>query len=181
LLNHLTVKLLLLEKVRPTQRALTKVNHKVTQRTMLIHDLPQTRCVLRCRVKLSFSEPGNMCVCYVLSADLYTQVRRRYTRLLTEALVNQLILRLIKCPDYPQPPKRGTSETVHYIRMTLLRLPCSSHRLIAGCFDTSSMDWTRPHLTHQPIHISGSKLFVSGPSSLYKVPPRAATVHILAS
>jgi NAD/NADP transhydrogenase beta subunit len=27
--------------------------------------------------------------------------------------------------------------------------------------------------------VPGSKLFVSGPSSLYKVPPRAATVHIL--
>jgi hypothetical protein len=35
-------------KVGPTQRTLTKVNHKVTQRTNLIHDLPQTRCVLRC-------------------------------------------------------------------------------------------------------------------------------------
>jgi hypothetical protein len=29
------------EKVGPTQRTLTKVNHKVTQRTKLIHDLPQ--------------------------------------------------------------------------------------------------------------------------------------------
>jgi hypothetical protein len=57
------------EKVGPTQRTLTNVNHKVTQRTKLIHDLPQTRCVLRCRVKSSCSEPGDMCVCYVLSTD----------------------------------------------------------------------------------------------------------------
>jgi hypothetical protein len=60
-----------------------------------------------------------MCVCSVLSTDLYFQVRqarRRYTRLLTGALVNQLILRLIKCLDYPQPPKRGTPATVQLIK-----------------------------------------------------------------
>jgi hypothetical protein len=57
------------EKVGPTQRTLTKVNHKETQRTKLIHDLPQTRCILRCRVKSSCSEPGGMCVCSVLSTD----------------------------------------------------------------------------------------------------------------
>jgi hypothetical protein len=57
------------EKVGPTQRSLTKVRHKVTQRTKLIHDLPQTWCVLRCRVKSSCSGPGDMCVCSVLSTD----------------------------------------------------------------------------------------------------------------
>jgi hypothetical protein len=57
------------EKVGPTQRTLTKVSHKVTQRTKLIHDLLQTRCVLRCQVKSSCSEPGDMCVCSVLSTD----------------------------------------------------------------------------------------------------------------
>jgi hypothetical protein len=77
-------------KVGPTQRTLTKVNHKVTQRTKLIHDLPQTRCVLRCRTKSSCSERGDMRVCSVLGTDLYFQLhqaRRRYTRLLTGALV----------------------------------------------------------------------------------------------
>jgi hypothetical protein len=85
--------ILLSEKVGPTQRTLTKVNHKGTQTIKLIHDLPQTRCVLPCLVKSSCSEPGDMCVCFVLSADLYYQVRqacRRYTSLLTGALVNQL-------------------------------------------------------------------------------------------
>jgi hypothetical protein len=56
-------------KVGPTQRTLTKVNLKVTQRTKLIHDLPQTRFVLRCRVKSSCSDPGDMCVCSVISTD----------------------------------------------------------------------------------------------------------------
>jgi hypothetical protein len=126
------------KKVGPTQRTLTKVNHKVTQRTKLIHDLPQTRCVLRCRVKSSCSEPSDMCVYSVLSTDLCFQVRqarRRYTRVLTEALVNQLILRLIKCPDYPQPPKRGTPATVQFTRMTLIHPSCSSHRLEVRCSD----------------------------------------------
>jgi hypothetical protein len=71
--------------------------------------------------------------------QFYFQVRQdrwRYTRLLPEALVKQLILRLIKCPDYPQPPKRRTPATVHYTRMTLIRPPCSSHRLSAGYSDT---------------------------------------------
>jgi hypothetical protein len=126
------------EKVGPTQRTLTKVNHKVTQRTKLIHDLPQTRCVLRCRVKSSCSEPDDMCVCSVLSTDLYFQVRqarRRYTRLRTAALINQLKLRLIKCPDYPQPPIRGTPATMQFTRMTLSRPSCSSHRLEVGYSD----------------------------------------------
>jgi hypothetical protein len=63
------------------------------------------------------------------------QARRRYNKLLTEALVNQLTLRLIKCPDYPQPPKRGTPATVQFTRMKLIRPPCSSHRLAAGLSD----------------------------------------------
>jgi hypothetical protein len=130
------------EKLGPTQRTLTKVNHKVTQRTKLIHDLPQTRCVLRCRVKSSCSESGDMCVCSVLSTDFYFQVRqagRRYTRLRTGALVNQLILRLIKCPDYPQPPIRGTPATVQFTRMTMIRPSCSSHRLEVGYSDSKSL------------------------------------------
>jgi hypothetical protein len=57
------------EKVGSTQRTLTKVNQRVTQRTKLIHDLPQTRCVVRCRVKSSFSEPGDVSVCSVPSTD----------------------------------------------------------------------------------------------------------------
>jgi hypothetical protein len=141
--RHWAIPLFCRKKVDPTQRTLTKVNHKVTQRTKLIHDLPQNRCVLRSRVKSSCSEPGDMCVCSVLSTDTYFQVhqaRRRCTRLLTEALVNQLILRLIKCPDYPQPPKRGTPATVHYTRMTLIRPPCSSHRVIAGYSDTHAFE-----------------------------------------
>jgi hypothetical protein len=60
---------LMSKKGGPTQRTLTKVNNKVTQRTKLIHDLPQTRCILRCRVKSSCSEPDEMCVCSVLSTD----------------------------------------------------------------------------------------------------------------
>jgi hypothetical protein len=44
----------------PTQRTLSKVNHKVTQRTKLIHGLPQTRCVSRCQVQSSYSESGDM-------------------------------------------------------------------------------------------------------------------------
>jgi hypothetical protein len=75
----------------------------------------------------------------VLSTDLYFQVRqarRRYTRLLTGALVNQLILRLIKCPDYPQSPKRRTPATMQFTRMTLIRPSCSSHRLEVGYSDT---------------------------------------------
>jgi hypothetical protein len=93
------------EKVGPAQRTLTNVNHKVTQRTKLIKYLPQTRCVLRCRVESSCLNQV-ICVCSVLSTDHFQvrQARRRYTRLLTGALVHQLILRLIKCPDYPQPP-----------------------------------------------------------------------------
>jgi hypothetical protein len=82
-----------------------------------------------------------VCVCSVLSADLYFQVhqaRRRYTRLLTGELVNQLILRLIKCPDYPQPPKRGTPATMQFTRMTLIRPSCSSHRLEVGDSDKSA-------------------------------------------
>jgi hypothetical protein len=82
-----------------------------------------------------------MCVCSVLTTDIYFQVRqarRRYTRLLTEALVNQLILRLSKCPDYPQPPKRGSPATVQFTRMTLIRPSCSSHRLEVGSSDTRS-------------------------------------------
>jgi hypothetical protein len=70
------------EKVGPTQRTLTNVNHKVTQMTKLIHDFPQTRCVLRCRVKFSCSRPGDICVYSVLCTDLYFQGRqanRRYT------------------------------------------------------------------------------------------------------
>jgi hypothetical protein len=43
------------EKGGSTQRTLTMVNHKVAQRTKLIQTLPQTRCVLRCRVKSSSS------------------------------------------------------------------------------------------------------------------------------
>jgi hypothetical protein len=68
------------------------------------------------------------------------QARRRCTRLLTGALVNQLILRLIKCPEYPQPPKRGTPATVQFTRMTLIRPPCSSHRLAAGHSDTHTSE-----------------------------------------
>jgi hypothetical protein len=135
------VKLTLSKKVGPTQKTFTKVNHKVTQRTKLIQDLPQTRCILHCRVKSSSSEPGDVCVCSVLSNDLYFQVsqaRRRYTRLLTGALVNQLILLLIKCPDYPQPPKRSTPAAVQFTRMTLIRSSCSSHLLEVGYSDIAS-------------------------------------------
>jgi hypothetical protein len=104
------------ENVGPIQKTLTKVNHKVTQRTKLIHDLPQTRCVLRCRVKSICSEPGHMCVYSVLSTDIYFQVRqarRRYTRLRTAALVNQLILRLIKCPNYPRETRHPSNSAVY--------------------------------------------------------------------
>jgi hypothetical protein len=135
------------EKVDPTQRTLTNVYQKVTQRTKLIHDLTQTWCVLRCRIKSSCSGPGDMCVCSVLSTDFYFQAcqsRRRYTRLLTGALVNQLILRLIKSPDYPQPPKRGTPATVQFLRMTLILPSCSSHRLEAGYSDTEGSIWLGP-------------------------------------
>jgi hypothetical protein len=72
MLLHRKIQLLLMylsEKVGLTQKTLTKVNHKVTQRTELIHDLPQTRCVLRCRAISSCFEPGDMCVCSVLSTD----------------------------------------------------------------------------------------------------------------
>jgi hypothetical protein len=74
--------------------------------------------------------------------QFYFQVRQarwRYTRLLTEALVNQLIMRLIKCPDYPQPPKRGTPATVQFARMTLIRPSCSSYRLEVGYSDNWSL------------------------------------------
>jgi hypothetical protein len=74
------------EKVGPTQRTLTKVNHKVTQRTKLIHDLPQTRCVLRCRVKSSCSEPGDMCVCSVLSTDFTLKSAKPVGGILDSAL-----------------------------------------------------------------------------------------------
>jgi hypothetical protein len=152
------------EKVGPTQRILTKVNHKVTQRTKLIRDLPQTRCVLRCRVKSSCSETGDMCVCSVLSTDLYFQVRkacRRYTRLLAEALVNQLLLRLIILPDYPQPPKRGTPATMQFTRMTLIRPSCSSHRLEVGYFDTCYLSFVRARSGERPIAPRDDQLFLS--------------------
>jgi hypothetical protein len=67
------------------------------------------------------------------------QARRRCNKLLTGALVNQFILRLIKCPDYPQPPKRGTPATLHFTRMTLIRPPCSSHRFAAGYSDSRAL------------------------------------------
>jgi hypothetical protein len=105
---------------------------------MLMLDLPQTWCALRCRVKSSCSGPGDMCVCSVLCTDFYFQVcqaRRRYTILFTGALVNQLIQRLIKYPDYPQPPKGGTSATVQFTRISLIRPSCSSHRLEARYSD----------------------------------------------
>jgi hypothetical protein len=152
------------EKLGPTQRKLTKVNHKVTQRTKLIHVLPQTRCVLRCRVKSSCSEPGDMCVCSVLSTNLYFQVRqarRLYTRLLTGALVNQLILRLIKRPDYPKPSKRGTPATVQFTRMTLIRPSCSSHRLEAGYSDTHYLSFVRARAGERPIAPRDDQLFLS--------------------
>jgi hypothetical protein len=38
------------EIVGQTQKTLTEVNQKVTQRAKLIHDLPQIRRVLKCRV-----------------------------------------------------------------------------------------------------------------------------------
>jgi hypothetical protein len=151
-------------KVGPTQRTLTNVNHKVTQGTKLIHDLPQTRCVLHCRVKSSCSEPGDICVCSVLSTDLYFQVRqahRRYTRLLTGALVNQLILRLIKCLDYPQPPKRGIPATMHFTRMTLIRPSCSSHRLEVGYSDTRYLSFVRARAGERPIAPRDDQLFLS--------------------
>jgi hypothetical protein len=75
------------------------VNHNVAQRAKLLHDLPQTRCDL-----LAESNPVALdqviCV-YVLCLVPFVffpdrQVRRHYTRLRTGALVNQLILRLIK-------------------------------------------------------------------------------------
>jgi hypothetical protein len=58
------------KKVGPTQRTLTKLNHKVSQRAKMIHDRPQTRCVLRCLYKSSFSGPSDMCVCFVLSTGV---------------------------------------------------------------------------------------------------------------
>jgi hypothetical protein len=57
------------KKVGPTQRTLMKFNHKVTQMTKLINDLPQTWCVLRCRVKSSCSGPDDMCASSVLGTD----------------------------------------------------------------------------------------------------------------
>jgi hypothetical protein len=152
------------KKVGPTQRKLTYVNHKVSQRTKLIHDLPQTRCVLRCRVISSCSGPGDMFVCSVLSADLYFQVRqarRRYTRLLTGALVNQLILGLIKCPDCPQPPKRGTPATVQFTRMTLIRPSCSSHRLEVGYSDTRYLSSVRARAGERSTALRDDHLFLS--------------------
>jgi hypothetical protein len=65
----LSVMAVVFEKVGPTQRTLTKVNHRVAQRTKLIHDLPQTRYVLRCRVKSSCSGPGDLYACPVLSTS----------------------------------------------------------------------------------------------------------------
>jgi hypothetical protein len=87
-----------------------------------------------------------MCVCSVLSTDFYFQVhqaRRPYTRLLTGALVNQLILRLIKCPDYPQPPKRGTPATMQFTRLTLIRPSSSSHRLEVGYSDIQGIVYVK--------------------------------------
>jgi hypothetical protein len=94
------------EKVSPTQRTLTKVNHKVTQKTELIHDL-------------------------------------------------------IKYPDYPQPPNRGTPATVQFTRMTLISSSCLSHLLEAGYSDTRYLSFVRARAGKRPIAPRDDQLFLS--------------------